>query len=1125
MPKTRTAKQKKELGLSVHNRAFFPIDFLGWQQTIEVTRGTIRGVYDSLATNFSNTSINLPQFQRVIWPLISSGAALLVGDYLTTSLSQYQTGREDKAYLYKFLLGSAFLGYCALQRLNEKKTRTTVELSAIVASEVLAISYLYSSTFLGTRDLLADYSDSYSLIASLGVSAVVMPTALAHLSSHIQQHLIKKDHTRGAQRVDTALSAGLSPLSNTYFKINHFLGQELLTGSRLFQLCLIAYNVIHGTSRLQQFRNFPALLADLFPVIAKELFAHHKHLEQDTRYNSSLEQVLVFSEEGAVLIKKPRQQLKTDDLVFCGPSFDCSSVAISGELVAFKRDNKGFFTKELEQKKFSINLQAKNGEANWLNSQSKSSLGSEYRTMSLSAIHRGKQAGILAGTQLNLYNADNFFIQIKAEEVPRLNSSHQKSSLINGIISKRKQQMVFHSMLASGLMAVILQQNPRLIPAEFIRLLFTLFQAMIPFSETFLREAINKRFLAEFNQRLGENPLEIDDLLRLSDFVNVLKGYYPNLCPQGVAIVSDKTGTLTTSEMKILGLWTTEMDKEVQARFAEKPGLLLPELAKQQACFEVFAAAFTNNDARIEPEEAAIFALFKDLFNAPNCLKISVEGSNHLQKSLIFSGRQKNIESFHLGLYRVFGGRLTLVAEDEKKYLVFCGVPKTAGFANTLLLTQYLTMQSRIGTLSRDWCVARVLISEQQFATLKDLFSEDNQEAIEAFVLSQTSIRENFCHYGTFIIDNPLKVNAENFISQFAEIDVPIFVATGDTMKAAENIARVLCPTKTEKLITLQTEAQVTSFLCEGGISANSTVIFAGLNRATLACFKVLIAEEKNKRPVVIFAEMSTEDKGRLAAYLKAKGFFVVANGDGSNDVLMMQEANLVIAHTNDNSFAPGVGPLVNLSEKQLQLLLGTPLSFYQHCDLHLPKSLFKEQFMPFSNTQGMATRALALKAVNMGGSLAKAVGVSVIEMPNQHWWGIGFDLTWLALAFSAIRASADSPIDNQHLRQSTLITKTTLAALALAGLQALITYSCSGESTNLTTMLIILSLVPWVLKYLFSPQQELQVRSIVQEERNSSTQRSLWSTVSTFFSPIENRQEQPNKEDTKRLIMQNVKG
>ena len=268
---------------------------------------------------------------------------------------------------------------------------------------------------------------------------------------------------------------------------------------------------------------------------------------------------------------------------------------------------------------------------------------------------------------------------------------------------------------------------------------------------------------------------------------------------------------------------------------------------------------------------------------------------------------------------------------------------------------------------------------------------------------------------------------------------------------------------------------------------------------------------------------MSTEGKRILARYLKDHHYFVVANGDGTNDVMMMKNSNLVIAHhSDDGSFAPGVDALANISEEQLKRLFGSQKTFYELFDINLPKSLFYP-IAPFSELTGKPTMALALKSGKMTFDLAKTVGADVAEMNQQHWYSVAFDLLWLWISFYEINESSDLPMDNRNINASRLISNTMGIALIIAVVQSFANYALYNESTNLTSMLIMLSFLPLVLKSVFSGFRSVQDSlysqpeiTEVEEITEDGSNRSISSYFGTFFSRRPVKQLEDAKRDFK---------
>lgn len=394
-------------------------------------------LYNSLYLTFSLDGFDFSTFTQYIWPLLSSGAALLIGEYVTGQASQYYHESDEYAYFYKFLLGSAVLGYSALNRVTEKKFNSKAEFSLAFASEVMAITYLYSSVFNGTSDLICDYlAEDTSLVASLGTSALLVPGGISYIVKRLQEELVGRQYSQGAQRSDTAvISSGLTPVANLYFQIYHSLIPELMMSSRLFQLGLISFNTLNAEQIVQQFRNLPALFADLAPATIKKLLAQQQKLNTDFDNNQTTHQVLRFTPEGAFFVAIQRYQLRTGDLVHCDASIDLASVPLSGEILALQRDEQGRFLQEIQSEKFSVNLKAQNGEDVWIVLSTKPELSSKYDKVELHAIRDGKQAGILIGDQLNIYGKENIFIQIKPAKELLLTGGYEKKSVINQIIA------------------------------------------------------------------------------------------------------------------------------------------------------------------------------------------------------------------------------------------------------------------------------------------------------------------------------------------------------------------------------------------------------------------------------------------------------------------------------------------------------------------------------------------------------------------------------------------------------------------------------------------------------------------------------------------------------------------
>lgn len=1046
----------------------------GYQQV----KASLKEMSQAFALAFALDRIHLNLLKPLAFHFFSSGLSFMLVETLLSRLQENYSDNKEDLDLLKGLLALCILSYSASQSLAEKRFRSSLASSAAVASEALAVFYMYSSSFQISRRQLGPYLDeTYNLVASLALATLVIPGTLSYAAKSYQRQRSKVLLEKGSQRTDTAkISSGLSLVGNLYFQSNDYLLFELCASSRLFQLGLISDNILHSDAILKRFRNLPSLVIDLGPSLIKKLLIHYHHLEADYQYNTQLHAVLKSTKKGLGFSMVPRCQLKTNDLVHCKPSASALTIPLSGELIALAKNLDSKFIPIHEQKKCAVNLKTHNGEDRWIELQTKTSFDSPYSRMDLHAIQQGKQAGILSGAALNLYDQDNIFIQIKPEKILQLDKHYEKNAVIQSIIAERKKQNIIYALLASFAAGGLVTKRLQDLPAEALMLLFGIFQMLIPFSETFLRQLVNNRLMKIQNTRLEKNPLELIDALRLVDFCNALGGYYPDRF-QAVTIISDKTGTLTTNTMEMLGIWTTEEKQEKPQDKESAP--LLPSQACQERCFELFAAAYTHEKKELEPEEWSILNFFKTKLTQVN-LEVQSLGKNHFKKYLILAQGIKGIESFHLGLYRSMGGRFTLMLdENQQAFLIFCGIPKPSAFDKMDLLQDYSKMPMRRGVLSRDWCLASSPISISFFQKLKTLFLNEENTEIEKALLS-SNVLSKLKHQGTFLINNPIKKGAEHLIKNCRSIQVPVFIATGDTAKAAQNIVQVLANENSDNIILLT--APLIANLLEDSKSSflrdrTKTLIFSGLDEENLKIFQQILGLDHEERPLVIFSEMSTADKGKLARFLKNQRFFVIANGDGSNDLLMMKEAHLVISHlTEDGTYAPGISALSNLSDRQAQALLQSEQSFYELFDIHQQNSQFIQSFSALANSQEKPTLALTLKSSKMSFELGQTLGFTALkEMPQQHLFSLGFDLIWLWISFQTINSSSALPATAEHLNRSALVDSTLALSVGFALVQSVLTYTLSGESINLTAMSITLGLLPLALKSLFSAYQGLQ--------------------------------------------------
>jgi Ca2+-transporting ATPase len=1003
--------------------------------------------------------------KKIVIACSKAGMAHYAGEKISAALGSSISEISNYRTFLTFLIGLSFLGYSSTKNITDSTNNDKVD-SLYSSAEILSIIYLYTTTYSISQKIFENLiPNNYALIASLGMSTIIIPSGFAYAAKKIQHTLTTNARKLGAQRSDTSLiSNGLSIISNTYFFFNYILLTEIITLSRIFQLALISHNIINALHFSQQFRNLPALFADLGPSMIKQFSVQREKIVSDRDYNTSAQSIMALTSKGPNFFSLARHKLRTNDLVILDEKIDHNNTPISGEIIALQPQQDGFSPDPIA-KKINVNLKAHNGEDIWieLTTQNKPS---ETHFVDLHSIRAGKQTAVLRGCKINTFDAQDLFIKVKAEIESLNDSASEKKAIINDIINAYKKQNVIFSIILSLTTARLMSSDKLSFTTQSLQLMFNLYQILIPFSETFLRDRVNSKLISQLNQNLPIMPIKTIDALRIVDLCNTALGYYNHRFPKGIAIISDKTGTLTTSKMNALGFWTRDMAPDIeQSLISDTKSTYYTPQRHHELCFTIFSAAYTNQPKELEAEEHSIYNMFCDLLT-PNCLTITTLGHNHLKKHIAYEDKVYTIETFHLGLFSKLGGRLTLVDGMGEKMLVYCGVPRPQTFRDTPLLTTYTSMKPRTSTLTRDWCLGYTKIANEHFIELKNLFYTEDRHNI--FHLVNTHMLNSLNHTCTFLINNPVKMHADKFIGNFEMAHIPVILATGDTTQAAENIAKILNPA-TKNIISIK---DAKSLAANTYTQPKTTIIFSGINPRHLDFLATLLAIEHPKRPTIFFAEMSTQDKGVLAQFLKKSGFFVVANGDGTNDIAMMQQAHMVITHLSEHGvYAPGIEPYSDLSDFQLRSLLNSEQSFYELFDLH-QQSKFIELFLPLMNSQEKPSLGLLLKSSKLSFELMKSLDYPAQEMWQQHWSSMCFDLIWLWITYQEILKSTAERADTTSLDISNNPRRYMFTTLSVAITIALINYSAFGETTNFSTMILMLSFLPLVLKNIFTTNQ-----------------------------------------------------
>ena len=1035
-----------------------------------------------IASIFYLNKLSTSHLRKSILPVFFAVMAYQLCETATAYLGFNLFGENAYDYVFKFMIGMAVClkscSYRFTDRVNVPSSSTTLTSSL----DMLGIYYLYNAVFEGCLHLGAMHSKDagQTLLAAVTMSLIAAPMAL---SCAVKRHHAKRTAQlkgAGAQRSDTTSHpAGKSQVMNWFLQLYAILSRELRDIGKIFQLGLIAFDILHQ-KKLLKFKNVLSLLINLIPDLIKQLRAGHKKLVFDREHNTKNYSVL----RDGKLVQVRGHELRSGDLVSCA-HLDLNNLPISGLVVVAPPGT---------PQEVAVNIKAYTGEDRnnlFTPLTTKQAKSNTLKAVNQTVIQKGTAPAVLVGSALDLKGNDqNCYIKILPQE-QQAQKSQERPCRTDAEIARFRNQLIFLAVTAA-LGSAALSVTAATTWTGFLVLalsrLFATTQMFIPLSEPFLRQAVN-------NHMLPNGSTSTQGLLRLADFFN--QAFYQSK----PVIVSDKTGTLTTTDMLAKGVWLKGMGTvshwppgEIDSE-AQQP--------KDQAKFRNFVKAFmfvyTNSPESDEPEEAAIRSYLKQHLKTDGFeFKPEVKNGarqHYLDKEFKCFGGDKShkIQTVHLGLYKKAGGRFTLVYDetDRKYYLMFCGIPNAdsgALFENSPLHAAYSQMGSRQGVLSRDWCIAKMEIDRERHTEILDLFDPQDTGHQDKILdkIKAYGPTKNFELIGNMLIDNPLKSSADKFVGNCRQAKINVIVATGDTPDAAKNIAGVLDPDRAKQVHTIKSQKDWdnTSAVRAGTGLSTMTFIFVstgeGVPFKPLACLDELMELEMSERPNIIFSRMTVEDKGTLVKHLKKQGYTVCANGDGKNDIGMMQEAYCNIVHrAPDGSCPPELRGLADMYAQDIDSLLSAEggdipndeekseqSSMYDKFDIHEgPLSKLLQFFGKISNLQQGPTLALLMKILfKLSFTLTSFLSLTLHASGTNPLMPIAFDLIWLAISFYQICKNADCPPDVKPLTQSWLPLKTVLVSSALAVLQSLISIYFFGQAMSVVGMCAVLAAFPTVL-------------------------------------------------------------
>jgi len=1012
--------------------------------------------------------------------IIDSSPFILAGcvDYFTPS--------QISDHSQKSILSLVILGYLMTERITEKPEIShmayrIMHKAAGIFSFITLHTYSYQIGYNFGQKVFASFEteryinqvtkDNLSILTAIISTGCILPALLLQLAKFIDKSKLFYEARRGfgtqSSRLASIQVGMTSEVNSALILYDHFM-KQLMCPERLFQYFIVSLNVLKDTDTdqkdplkknpvvfLNKIRNVWLLAIDSIAQAKSDFFYKSEEIYFDQKANSQIFNVI---RAGRSMRGIQRYQLRVGDLVSMDQvvRITCDqatghkkmSVTMSGYLIQTDEGQ--------SLKKVAISLVELNGEnqAVILIPAQKPKTKKELQSVDLLTIPT--QGSILPGAEIISFDNGNpeaspagLYLQI-AKACVILPSHKAKTPLSLIQIKDLKKKLIITSLVFAALAAPPLMEY-KTVPLRLKKLIqyygaqfvdkfsqvFSESQTIIPLVSEVLLEMVNSNLVKEVNQKL-EHKMLLNDVLCVSDLFEFLR-------QKKLKIFSDKTGTVTETFMIL---------KDI------KP---IQEAINLKAVVKAFAT--TYSDQKTESEENEIKRYLFDVHGITLETKPTSGHYGALEKTL--SHKQSKPITFtskRLGLFNDWGGQFTLrLEEGSKPVLVFCGIPRAQLAATPLFqayqdyeLQELENMKERKESLTRDWCIAECQISSDHERRFDEAsYIEDLLEKKMAIQVILEELKHDLVCLGVFQIDNPIKKGAKDAIRKWKAASIDFMLITGDTKNASKLIASKLydCPLENvydlESLVTLQDfETEDLSRHC---------VIFNDTTPASLELLDRLNAK-KELKPNLIFCQMKDVDKKILCDHAKNQGFFIMASGDGCNDLLMFNSAHIALANSaHDGSFAKGVQEAATFTDQQIkQLMENKEASIYELLDLEAgKKSLFLKPFARMSNTQPKIITALMAKSLKSM-AVPRILGKLTKEIPGQFGAFLAYDGAYLSAIYKASLDTASTPLLNRAVHQDRLPLIVLITSLAIASLQSMYAYTYYNEQITTSSMLAL---------------------------------------------------------------------
>lgn len=1020
---------------------------------------------DELLAKLKATSIT--NLTKQIAPYISALGLLYMTFQLENEMAHFEA--------YIAALSVAMIAYLLQFKITELRPsshvlETTLCLYALGVLHVLSFKEGLHVADYSLQSFLKDDYISYETYEGLSIlSAIIstlflMPQGLLTLSSLIDKVQKKKDERLGlkTQISKTALlPRGKVKELNFALNLYDHLNSQLKDKARLFQYFIVSLNVLKDTlvqdpltgelmkkrgwsKFVHKTRNLWLLAADSFIKAKADMTFKLRNIDTDLKAN--LQQFTVIR-NGQRLEGVYRFELKTGDLVPLEEALLSATDPQSG-VKRQKTQLCGYLIQAgaLETKKVVISLVELNGENHPLILEPARRAKDRQELKSIDLFDVTRRSCILPGIEILSFDnkdhsatAEGLYLQIASGS----ESSHRKIQKTPKALQdakKLKDDLIVQSLALSALVSAPLINysdagNLAYYSTQMVdkfTQVFSELQQIIPLVSEVTLEMIHRELLKKLNRGISE-PFELNDALLVADLFEALR-------LNRVKIYSDKTGTVTENVMIV------------------RNACCLLELKKAMAL-----AFFTSfSDQKTEVEENQIREFLASHLQQTLSLAAG-SGPGFFKKTLTDAqGSTHEFESYKLGLISDYGGQFSLRKDTHGYFLVFCGIPRELSFEALPLLASYQTylekqaLNERGECLSRDWCVAEKKISKEDFDHFFELFDIKDQTAfLDALKLKLSAHLKDLSYLGTFQIDNPIKKGAKKAIASFKEAGIGFKLITGDTKAACCLVAKKLFEIGDDKIFMADDLLQEP--IRQSLVDEKSCVIFTATSMQALDLMDEL-EDKKSKAPYIIFSQTKDIDKQIITQHGKQKGEFVIASGDGCNDLLMFDSCDLAIASSaHDGTFARGTHEACNLTDLQIQDLMGDKdATIYELFDIHKKQnSHFLKKFAKLANTSPKVITALLGKPLK-NIAIPRLLGWGIQEIPMQFGLLLGYDALFIAMMYRACIHSSNTPLLVGRVSRSKLPYTTLITSVALASLQSL--YCFYLHNRQITTPYVLIT-------------------------------------------------------------------